>query len=169
MPVLLILAAFTSLHFKYLLTIPAQAAFAGTLVAAWLAWKAGRRFELWGWLLIALSMAGGLLMGLFAFDGPLPDPEFLGGYNDFGRRLTRLTHAYAVVLGLVTVFLARALASQNLARWRVRANLALFVAGTVCTLVVLPLAAHPALPLQALGVGPALVAAGLAFSIVFAA
>src|SRR5260370_2658918 len=107
MPLILAVAAFTTVEAKYLLPIPAQATMWGTLAAAWLARRWARPLELWGWLLIALSMAVGLLMGMYAFDGPMPDPAFLGAYNDFPRRLCRLGHAYCIVFGLLCLFLAR--------------------------------------------------------------
>src|SRR5262249_57904980 len=64
-------------------------------------------FGLVGWLMVLLSMSAGLFMGLYAFDGPLPDPEFLGAYNDYSRRMSRLVHAYVIVYGLTLLTLQR--------------------------------------------------------------
>ena len=55
---------------------------AGVLLAGWLARRQASRLEQLGWLLIFLSMNVGLLVGLYAFDGPLPTPEFAGEYMD---------------------------------------------------------------------------------------
>jgi hypothetical protein len=107
MPAILIAASFLDVHIKYLLPIPALAATFGVLVALWLAWRQGRRLEQWGWLLIAISLNVGLLVGMYAFDGPLPAPPTQEVYNGFARRLTRLAHAYCIILGLLAILAAR--------------------------------------------------------------
>lgn len=113
MPAILTLASLTRAEFKFLLPFPAVATFAGTSCGAWLARRQGRPLEWWGWLLIALSMAAGLLMGLYAFDGPLPPPVFIGAYNDLVRRVIRLTHAYTIVTGFISILISRALAELD--------------------------------------------------------
>jgi hypothetical protein len=151
MPVTLTAAALSFIEIKYLLGLPAQAALAGALAGAWFAWKNASLQEWAGWTLVAGSMTAGLFMGLYAFDGPFPDPSFLGGYLDFPRRLARLTHAYAVVLGISAIFLARAGARNG---W-------LLLAGTTVTLLV-PLVLIPLkLPVQALSFGPTFLTAAL--------
>ncbi len=165
MPTILTAACFTTVSMKFLLPIPAQAIFAGTLVGVWLAQKYSRPLELWGWLLIATSMASGLLMGMYAFDGPLPSPEFLGAYNDFARRLARLAHAYCIVLGLLSIFIARELDSGcdgGVARW---IGLRLLVAGSAATMGVILVQAAMDLPLSVLRLGPASVAVATALCI----
>src|SRR5439155_12060618 len=127
----LAVAAFTDVRVKYLLTVPGPTTFAGTCVGVMLAGKYAGRLETWGWLLVAASMGVGLFMGLYAFDGPLPSPDFLGGYNDFARRLSRLAHAYCIVLGLLSVFVARD-TNHGTRRWGVP----LLICGTVATLAV---------------------------------
>jgi hypothetical protein len=107
MPLLLTATALTRVSLKYLLALPADAVFAGTLVGASVARRAARPLEQKGWLLVAASMAAGLLLGTFAFDGPLPAPGFIGGYGDLPRRLIRLGHASAIVLGLFCITVAR--------------------------------------------------------------
>lgn len=107
MPSILAAAASTRIEFKYLLPFPAVAVLAGTLCGAWLARRHGRPLERWGWILIALSMAAGLLMGLYAFDGPLPSPALIGDYNDLVRRAIRQTHAYAIVVGFISILVSR--------------------------------------------------------------
>jgi hypothetical protein len=177
MPLLLTVAGLTWTDIKYGLPITAQATFAGTLVGTWLASRVARPLELWGWLLVALSMGAGLLMGLYAFEGPLPAPEFLGEYNDFGRRLSRLAHAYCIVLGLLSIFVARdtsperqrrasdasalGVPGRSGARGIAGVGVLLLVAGTVQTVAAVVFLETIALPLLVLSVGPALVTTGL--------
>jgi hypothetical protein len=161
MPLILTAAALTTVHLKLLLGLPAHATFLGTLVGVWLAHRAARPLELWGWLIVALSMAIGLLMGIYAFDGPLPSPEFMGEYNDYPRRLWRLAHAYCIVLGLLSIFLARELDRARPVALFTRVGTAMLVGGSVCTVLVLVLAATVELPAPILGIGPAAVAVGL--------
>jgi hypothetical protein len=161
MSTILAVAAFTSLLAKFLLAVPALTTFAGTCVAVALAHRHARPLEVWGWVLVASSMGGGLLMGLYAFAGPFPDPVFLGAYNDFPRRLVRLGHAYCIVLGLVAIFLARELDSARPISWSRRAGVPLLLAGTTITLIVISLVAFAELPPSWLAVGPALVAPAL--------
>jgi hypothetical protein len=108
LPSILTVAALTHVEFKFLLPFPAVATFAGTLCGTCLARRLGRPLERWGWLLIAVSMAAGLLMGLYAFDGPLPPPAYVGAYNALVRRVIRLTHAYAIVVGFLCILISRA-------------------------------------------------------------
>ena len=138
------------------MTVPGPTTFAGTCVGVMLAGKYAGRLETWGWLLVAASMGVGLFMGLYAFDGPLPAPVFLGGYSDFARRLSRLAHSYCIVLGLLSVFVAR---HTNLGtrRWGVP----LLIGGTVVTLVMQAAVAAEWLPVGALAVGPVLLAAAV--------
>jgi hypothetical protein len=149
----LAVAAFTDVRVKYLLTVPGPTTFAGTCVGVALAWRYANPLETWGWLLVAASMGIGLLMGLYAFDGPLPAPEFLGGYSDFARRLSRLAHSYCIVLGLLSVFVARE-PNRETRRWGVP----LLLGGTVVTLLVQAGVAAEWLPVVALSVGPVLLA-----------
>jgi hypothetical protein len=56
-----------------------------------------------GLALIALSLAGGLAMSLYAFVPMIPVPEGLRSYDDLARRLLRLAHVAAVMLPLLNV------------------------------------------------------------------
>src|SRR5262249_5095873 len=106
-----------------------------------------------GWLLVLLSMSVGLVLGLYAFDGPLPTPAFVGPYNEFVRRLIRLGHAYAIVFGLLAILLARHGAGRPAG--------SLFLAGSAVTLLGIGLLAFPGVPTAVLAPGPALAALGL--------
>jgi len=72
MPSVLWLAAVIHPAWKYLLPVPAMMIFFGVCGAAGVARRHGSQAEQSGWVLIAFSMGLGLLMGLYAFDGPLP-------------------------------------------------------------------------------------------------
>jgi hypothetical protein len=161
MPLLLAMAAFLWLDVKILLGIPASATFVGTLAGGWLAYSTKRPLEVWGWFLIASAMAAGLLMGLYAFDGPFPAPDFLGAYNAFNRRLSRLAHAYAIVLGLVSIFLARQLEPDWVRSWSCRLGVVLLVGGSVTMVAGVLLQAAAFVPLAMLCVGPACVASSV--------
>jgi hypothetical protein len=155
MPVLLTAAALISPRLKYLLPVPADAVFVGALVGAWLARHRAPPLELWGWLLIVGSMAAGLWMGGYAFNGPLSPPSGMTAYNDFLRRLIRLAHADAVVLGLTCIFVARE-------RGKGRPfGVPLLIAGSTVTLTAMLLVAAGALSPPSLGLGPALVTGAL--------
>jgi len=156
-PVILTIAGFMNFGFKLLLPIPANAIFIGTLCGAWLAKRHARPLELWGWLLIAVSIAAGLVIGLFAFDGPLPPPGFVGGYNDVVRTLIRLAHTYCIVFGLATIFISQDLEERRQADWPARVGRPLLVAGSVTSVVVILLLTAVELPASVLSVGPVLV------------
>jgi hypothetical protein len=165
MPIILTAAALTIVQLKYLLPLAAFSIFIGTIIGMLIAKRNAHPLEFWGWLIIALSMCAGLFMGLYAFEGPMRPPEFLGGYNDFARRLSRLGHSYCVVLGLLAIFVARELprpANEQLKKvsggWMSWIGTRLLVAGSVATLVVILLVAAGVLPTSLLGVGPAMVA-----------
>ncbi len=153
MPVILTAASFLHRAIKYLLPIPALAMTAGATGAFLLAVREATPLEAWGWLLIASSMGVGLLVGLYAFDGPLPTPRFVGAYNAFPRRLTRLGHAYCIAFGMLSILLAR--------RDIVLPAACCVVGGTVITLLEIALVALSLVPARALAVGPAVLAVAL--------
>jgi hypothetical protein len=166
MPLFLTLAAFVAVEIKYLLCLPAQAVFWGTLAGVWLAWRRAGPLEAWGWLLIAVSMQAGLLMGLYAFDGPFPSPDFLGDYNDWPRRLSRLGHAYCILLGLLSIFLSREMEQGQHPAIRRRLGVPLLMTGSTVTVVVIALLPSSGWPTETLTVGPVLVTAALLLCLV---
>lgn len=150
MPLILTSAAFGPAALKYLLPLPADAVLFGSGAAAWLAFRKERVSERWGWSLVFGSMVVGLLLGGFAFEGPLPAPAAFTGYLDPVRSLTRLGHAYAIVLGLLMLFL------PSHARPVIPA---LLVAGTLTTLAGMTAVAALEAPAVALALGPGLASA----------
>jgi hypothetical protein len=153
MPTVLTAACFVWLDLKYLLPLPALAMTGGTLLGLLWARRTASALEQWGWLLIVLSMSVGLVIGLYAFDGPLPTPAFVGPYNQFVRRLIRLGHAYAIMLGLLAILLARHGAGRR--------AVSLFLAGTCVTLPAIGLLAFLELPTVILAPGPGLIVLAL--------
>jgi hypothetical protein len=149
-------AALICKELKYLLPIPADAVLIGTAIGLALAWKQDRRVEAAGWALAGASMAVGLMVGGFAFDGPLPTPAFMGAYGDTTRSLTRLAHAYAVIQGLLIIFLSRAYPGVE----RTPGG-GLVLAGSVITLVSIIAVATGALTPAALAAGPFAVGIGV--------
>jgi hypothetical protein len=165
MPIILTAASFMHRAFKYLLPIPALAMTAGAVCGFLLAVPEAESrkaplLEPWGWLLVAASMGVGLLVGLYAFDGPLPTPRFAGAYNAYTRRLTRLGHAYCIAFGMLAIVLARRDIALP-AAWCV-------VSGTVITLLEIALVALSLVPARALAVGPAVLALALLASLLSA-
>ncbi|MBI3854316.1 MAG: hypothetical protein HY293_01350 [Planctomycetes bacterium] len=58
-----------------------------------------------GLVLLALSLAGGLAMSLYAFVPMIPVPAGLEHYDDVARRLLRLAHVAAVMVPLLNILL----------------------------------------------------------------
>jgi hypothetical protein len=153
MPAVLTAASFVYRDLKYLLPIPALAFTGGVLGVLLQANRTAPPLEQWGWLLVVLSMSIGLAIGLYAFDGPLPTPDFVGPYNEFVRRLIRLGHAYAIVFGLLAILLARRRAG------RFASNL--LVAGSRVSILSIVLLGFLKLPTAILAVGPVFIVLAL--------
>jgi hypothetical protein len=94
---------------------------------------------------------------MYAFGGPLPSPAFLGAYNDIGRRLVRLGHAYLIILGLLSILVSRELDRLYHLGWLERIGRPLLVVGGATTVVSILLYGVMDLQIRALSVGPALV------------
>ena len=67
-----------------------------------------------GWTSLAAGAATGLVLGLWSFDGPAAVPDWLGAYDDTGRRLARLGHIAFFGLGIINLLLARELGGLHL-------------------------------------------------------
>lgn len=160
MPIILATACFTSLHWKYLLAFPATAIVVGVFLALISSRRHAKPLETWGWALIAGSTSAGMLMGLYAFDGPFETPAILGQYNEIPRRLSWLAHSYCIVLGIMAVFLAKE--SDGQGRWRGLAKVGtlLFAAGSMVTVGALVMQIFAPSSTSILALGPAMVVMG---------
>lgn len=156
MPLILAVSCFTTMHAKYLLPLPATAVVIGAYLGFAFALKNGGTLEWWGWFLIAASTSVGMLIGLYAFEGPFPTPDFMGDYNDIPRRLTRLAHSYCIVLGMMSIFLSREMVGSGGRKWLAKAGTPVFIAGCVVTLSVLLLQTVVPISPTALRIGPIL-------------
>lgn len=157
MPLLLCAAAFTSPVLKHLLSVPSWAVVAGAGTALTMSVREGRRLDAWAWSLIVASLLLGLIMGTYAFDGPLPTPDFIGAYADPVRRLMRLGHAYAIVLGMLTLFVAQTVARRGGAHALRGAAILLLNVASISLLAALVGVATDVVPSVTLAAGPVLV------------
>ena len=100
---ILLAGAFINKELAWLAPIGADTTVAACAAAAIRArWRAdGLAFA--GWILVCASMTIGLLMGAYAFDGPLPAPNFIGDYNTLPRMLLRDAHVVFLSLGIVGI------------------------------------------------------------------
>ena len=69
----------------------------------------GASNRLVAWTGFCLGVASGALMGLWAFDGPLDVPGWIGKYGDTSRRLLRLGHIAFFGIGILNLLLVREL------------------------------------------------------------
>lgn len=152
---ILVGAGLIFVYLKVLLIIPSIAIFAGVVCGLRLARRHAVPLETWGWLLIALSMAAGLLMGLYAFASPWVRLQFPGEYDDYARRLIRLAHVNAVVLGLVAIFISREIHALN-NHW-VRIGAPLLIAGSIVMVGIPVLLVVTNLSTAIQSIGPSLV------------
>ena len=108
---------------------------------------------------LLLGAVSGLVIGLWSFGGPLPEPAWIGGYGDLPRRLIRLAHIALFALGMINLMLVRQHAGFDLSARTTRLALAAMNLGNLPTLlfaaVFLP-AAKYLLALPALAVSTAL-------------
>lgn len=112
----LMAGAFVNKEFVWLTPIGADAAVAACVAATIRARWRGDYLAFVSWALVCFSMLIGLLMGIYAFGGPIPTPGFIGGYNTVLRTLLRDTHVVLMVLGVVGIAVAMARAARGGAR-----------------------------------------------------
>jgi hypothetical protein len=84
-----------------------------------------------GLSLIALSLAGGLLMSLYAFVPMIAVPAALEHYDDLTRRLLRLAHIAAVMVPLLNVVIGLLLDRLRLSPRMKELSSLLLLAGAV--------------------------------------
>ena len=156
MPLVLALACFTNPQLKFLLPIPATLVCLGSCSGLALAWTYGEWLERLGWSIITVSLFAGMLIGMYAFDGPLPAPSRMTHYQDFVRRLLRMGHAYAIVLGILTLFVAQRLQLQKSRHIIRRIGVTLYLISMAATLITFILVALAIVGPWATAIGPAL-------------
>ena len=154
MPAVLTAACFSSLTIKYLLPLPATAVCFGVSCGLLLAVRSCRPLEIWGWTLIVVSTWVGMLMGLYAFDGPLVPPGFLGEYANLSRGISRMAHSYSIVFGMLAIFLSWESKHGEPRTAGARVASMLVAIGSLLTLVVLCVHLVSRLPAWTLGLGP---------------
>lgn len=89
-----------------------------------------------GWLLFLAGIIGGMLMGMWAFDGPVSAPAALADYSSLPRRLTRLAHIAAMALGITNILYGQELPRVLLsARTRAIGAWSMVTAGVLMPLV----------------------------------
>ncbi len=159
MPLLLVLAATVDLRAKLLLGIPANLVLAGVVIGLIVAVRERAWAAAVGWCLIAFSMTAGMLMGMYAFDGPFAVPPIIGQYNSFARRLTRLAHSYWIVQGMTAIFIEMGAASWRYDLRRPRCgwlSVVLLLLGIAATSATVLLASSVPQAVRFLGVGASL-------------
>ncbi|MEC9002623.1 MAG: hypothetical protein VX644_04560 [Planctomycetota bacterium] len=166
MPLVLALACFTATALKYLLPIPATLVCLGAIAGLNLAWKHGTRLECLGWSIITSSLLVGMIIGMYAFDGPLPAPTTMDHYQDLPRRLLRIGHAYAIVLGMLALFIAEGFQKQSALHRIRKIGLGIYIASMAITLSIMTLLAWNAVPVWAAAIGPAGTALGLLLCVI---
>lgn len=66
----------------------------------------------WAWM--AVGIAIGACLGMFAFEGPLPEPRVLTDYSSCNRRLLRLGHVAFIMLPLISMSYAEHIGATTL-------------------------------------------------------
>jgi hypothetical protein len=103
---ILLAAALINKELAWLAPIGADTTVAACAAAAIRARSRHDALAFAAWLLVCASMTIGLLMGAYAFDGPLPAPSFIGDYNTLPRILLRDVHVILLSLGIVGIAVA---------------------------------------------------------------
>ena len=161
MTLTLAMASFAFLEIKYLLTIPSTAVCFGAVAACLLSWRHAGRLEQLGWLIITGSLFGGMLIGMYAFDGPFPAPPGVEHYQAMSRRLMRVGHASAIVFGMLVLFLAQRTLGVHWGGLANRLGVVCYLMGVAISLSMMTIATLLEIPPWILGVGPAALFAGL--------
>ncbi len=94
-----------------------------------------------GWVLFLAGIIGGMVMGMWSFDGPVPAPAALADYSSLPRRLTRLAHIAAMALGITNILYGQELPRVRLSQRSRRLGERSMIAAGVLMPVFLTLAA----------------------------
>jgi hypothetical protein len=122
-----------------------------------------------GWMIFLAGIIGGMVMGMWSFEGPVSAPAALADYSSLPRRLTRLAHIAAMALGMTNVLYGQELPRLRLSERLRRVGAHSMVAAAVLMPTFLTLAAFLdtrwkfALPIPATAtlIGVTVVVAGL--------
>ena len=121
------------------------------------------------WWMIGAGMAGGAVLGMWSFGGPVAPPAGFAAYDDLPRRLLRLAHIACVMLPVLNLLYVPGIRRSRWGPGLRRKACALLLFGTVALPALLALAAAwpPALwslplPVTALILSCFLLAAGVA-------
>ena len=161
MPSTLAMACFFFVEIKYLLTIPSTAVCVGSLVACVVSWKHGAWLEKFAWIVITLSLFGGMITGMYAFDGPFPAPESVAHYQVTARRLMRVGHAFAIVFGMLSLFIAQRLRAPQWGGPMNQIGVVFYLSGMALSLAMMAAFVFAGVPHWSLGIGPATMLIGL--------
>ncbi len=94
--------------------------------------RLAHRNRLVGWGLFLAGITGGMILGLWAFEGPMAAPERFADYAGLPRRLLRLGHIAAMALGLTNIFFGFELPNLSLSRGPLEvASLSMIVGATL--------------------------------------
>lgn len=161
MPLTLAVSCFTLISLKYFLVVPATAVCLGTWVGCHIVFRHGSLLERFGWIVIALSLLMGMLMGMYAFDGPLPVPSGIDNYQDLTRRLMRMGHATAIMYGMLALFFAeRRLLRTTWSRIN-QCGMWIFCGGVVAAISLMTAFAIFEIAVWCLAIGPAMICVGM--------
>jgi hypothetical protein len=94
-----------------------------------------------GWLVFLAGIIGGMVMGMWSFDGPVGAPAALADYSSLPRRLTRLAHIAAMALGITNILYGQELGRVRMSRMTKRIGARAMAASAVLMPVALTLAA----------------------------
>jgi len=103
-----------------------------------------------------------MTMGLYAFAGPLPTPPLLGEYAELDRQRSIIAHSYAVLMGIVAIFVARRLTFDSPQPRSETIGSGLLIAGSLLSVGLLIAGMFWPVPPLALAFGPAMACAGIA-------
>jgi hypothetical protein len=89
----------------------------------------GRRNVVWGWSVIGLGAASGLVLMAWSFAGPFAPPAGFTDYGDLARRMVRLAHIALFMLPIINILIGKDLDGAALSdRWKLTCSVAGLVA-----------------------------------------
>ncbi len=74
----------------------------------------GEQNIVFGWIWINMGIITGMIMGFWAFDGPIKPPPGNENYSSLPRRLIRLGHVALIVLPIINILYGKEIDLANL-------------------------------------------------------